>query len=261
MEKKKIILIVILVVFLGIAIGFFLTSNKKTNNNVNDNNSNSNSNSKDNTSNNSELISSYESGTTIVSFYKNGNIVVSDNSGNGTGKMENYGEVSLNPWNAFTLGVSMKKLIIEKGVLNLGDNAFNSFNLEKIEWSDDLERIGDANFPRMYNLELPTLPANLKEIGKTVFAQDFKDDVNNTLVIPKNCTVIGNGTFYNTGIHHFIIEAETLTVGKENESGTFWIGCKHDITIEVKNESVKQAILNNLVDDDNGRIKVIVKSN
>ena len=261
MNKKNIILIsIVLVVLIIFIISLFLIFNKKTFNNANTNlDISNNDNLSQNSSNNAELISSYKSGTTIVSFYKDGRIVVSDNSGEGKGKMDDY-DNSLTPWNPFSLGAKMEKLIVENGVISLGNSAFSLFNLKQIEWSDDLEIIGADNFARMYDLELPTLPANLKEIRSTAFAQDFEDDENNKIVIPKSCTLIGTGAFYNAKIHHFIIESETLSIKSwgNSDSSPFWIGCKHNITIEVKNENVKQTILEGL-NTDNGRINVIVK--
>lgn len=253
-----IIAITAIVAVIGTFVVINLTGNKDT----------SNVDSKEKNSNKG-LISSYESGTTMVSFYEDGRVVVSDNSGNGTGRMADYGVNmgQLPPWNTDTCvdKTKMKKLIVEDGVLSLGNYAFTLVTLEEIEWSDDLERIGTENFARQYKLALPTLPANLKEIGGVEFAQNFKCTDNNTLVIPKNCTVIGPGAFYNAEIHHFIIESEELTIKKEankESSAAFWVGCKHNIIIEVKNEAVKQAILEDL--DLKGRaekerIQVIVK--
>lgn len=254
MKNKKLTLLVLFFLVISLT-----GCNSKANETKNYSNSDSNSLEKEK----KELIESYQSGTTEVSFYKDGTIVVSDKSGNGTGKMEDYD--SLPPWNAFSMGVSMKKLIIEKGVLNLGDNSFSLFDLEQIEWSDDLERIGSSNFSRKYNLKLPKLPKNLKEIGTGVFAQDFECSENNILVIPKDCTKIGSGAFYNAHIHHFIIESENLTIISDDEHSNpaFWIGCReHTTTIEVKNENVKKAIMDDLKNNtNNGRINVIVKEN
>lgn len=248
--KKKFIIVCIIILMAMVTAFLYIEFNKE-NDLIND--------SQKQPSDSNGLIEQHESGSTIVSFYKDGTIVVSDNSGNGTGKMDDYNS-SLPPWNVASIG-SMTKLVVEEGVKSIGDEAFFLFPIEEIEWPDSLEKIGELNFKSAYNLKLVTLPANLKEIGAGAFSLDFEDNEENTLVIPESCSVIGGGAFYNTGIHHFIIESEILTIENDGKSSpAFWIGCNHDVTIEVKNEKVKETILKDLnYDTHGGRINIVVK--
>lgn len=108
---------------------------------------------------------------------------------NGIGAMDNYSSVA--PW--FNDRLSIKTVVIETGVTNIGDRAFNGCNnLENISIPNTVISIGESAF---YGCKITgdiTVPDNVKYIGEKAFCCCY--DIT-SIIIPDSVEHIGESAF------------------------------------------------------------------
>ena len=132
----------------------------------------------------------------------------------GKGEMPNYDWEHPVPWQEHSQ--EMQKLVVEEGVMGIGDNAFQNagslisaslpktltrigdeafascLNLPMVTLPAGVTRIGNSAFTYCSNLAMATLPVALQEIGEYAFAQCSKLS---SVVIPAGVISIGHGAF------------------------------------------------------------------
>ena len=164
-----------------------------------------------------EVSWTYESGTLTVS--GTGNI------GNGRYFSEYCG--------------TTEKLIIEEGIISIGDFNFNDFrNLKDLSLPNTLVKISKEAFSFCFSLERIVLPASLKELGQYAFnscanvrALEFLGNGltaipdncftnlgqrhgNLSLVIPEGVTTIGRAAFSGSGVSSLILAESVKSLGR-----------------------------------------------
>ncbi len=86
----------------------------------------------------------------------------------GKGKMSDYRKASLSP---FSDRKEIKSVVIENGVLSLGDNAFyDCIGIKSVSLPTSLENIGKYAFWNCNSLESVTVPKSVKHIGYNAFS-------------------------------------------------------------------------------------------
>ena len=86
-----------------------------------------------------DTATSGKCGTKVYWAYENGTLTIS-----GEGAMDNYSTLSSRPWN--DLRMSITKLVIEDGVTEIGNSAFEEHNITTAELGKDVTRIGAYAF-------------------------------------------------------------------------------------------------------------------
>ena len=137
----------------------------------------------------------------------------------GTGAMTDY-DYGRSP---FAYNNSIKTVRIEKGVSNVGDNAFyGCAGLTSVSIRDGVARIGNTAFYCCAKLWELTLPNSLKEIGRSAF---YKCESLSAVVLPEGLTTVGGFAFNHCAALSFIYLPDSVkTVG----SGAFY-GCSDNI--------------------------------
>ena len=107
----------------------------------------------------------------------------------GNGAMGNYSSSNYAPWK----GNKVKSVIIENGVTNIGNYAFDHCeHLTSITISDSVTSIGEVAFSCCSNLTSVTIPDYVTGIGRFAFIDCSRlTSVN----IPNSVTSIGNSVF------------------------------------------------------------------
>ena len=152
-------------------------------------------------------------------------------SGNGTGKTDNYSDYGEAPW-----GTEITKVIIEDGVLNIGNYAFaGAQNLSEVIMPNSLKYIGSYAFTWCSNLSKVTLSNNLIFIGASAF--EYCESIT-SINIPKSVTDISNYAFnscfalYNIYYGGTEKDKENITIGTNNSclSNANWhyTDCQHE---------------------------------
>ena len=148
----------------------------------------------------------------------------------GNGKMDSYSDYDEAPW-----GTKITKVIIEDGVLNIGDYAFaGAENLAEVIMPNSLKYIGSYAFTWCGNLSKVTLPNNLTFIGTSAF--EYCESLT-SINIPKTVTNIGNYAFNNCFALFNIYyggtakDKESITIGTNNSvlasANWHYTACKH----------------------------------
>lgn len=102
-----------------------------------------------------------------------------------------------------------KKIILEKGITEIGKNAFAQFyNLSEIEFPSTLTKIGEAAFLECDKLTSATLPTSLKVLDRAAFA-NCSALVNVT--IPSQLTTMRDYAFQRCAIKNITIPATLKT--------------------------------------------------
>ena len=152
----------------------------------------------------------------------------------GTGAMKDYG-YSANQSPAYN-NLKVKKVVIEKGVTNIGNWAFSECNsLTSITIPGNVESIGESAFYSCDNLTDVTLQDGVKSIGNSAFIWcnkltnivlpnsitsiegfAFKDCTSLTsITIPDGVTSIGEAVFYNcTSLTSITIPDSVTSIGR-----------------------------------------------
>lgn len=94
----------------------------------------------------------------------------------GTGSMYDYGDWGYDgqipPWcPEKDYGSNIKKIIIEEGITEIGENCFLGSAVSSVVLPESLEKIGMFAFHNCENLKEITIPANVNEIEKEAFGQ------------------------------------------------------------------------------------------
>ena len=139
---------------------------------------------------------------------KNGTLKIT-----GKGAMYNFKELNpfpntTAPWSKYRTDI--KKVVISKGVTNVGDYAFvECFNLTGVSMPDSVKTIGTYAFGMCPDLTTIKLGSGLKTIGICAFVFCGLESI----VIPKNVVSIGSGAFeYCKGLKSVSIPASVKTI-------------------------------------------------
>ena len=138
----------------------------------------------------------------------NGTLTIS-----GTGEMKNYsGNLNQSaPWHSNIK--SIKSVVIEKGVTNIGDYAFSWCNsLTSITIPNSITSIGYGAFEACSGLTSVTIPNSLTSISDSVFS---RCDSLTSITIPSSVTSIGTGTFnFCSSLTSIIIPNSITSIGQ-----------------------------------------------
>lgn len=112
---------------------------------------------------------------------------------------------------AFYQATYISKVIVPEGVTHIGVDAFcNAHKMNEIVLPDSIESVGRQSISHAFNSE--ELPANLKEIGDSTFAEYEGTD----LVIPDGVVSIGSGAFrYCQSLETVTIPASVEAIGED----------------------------------------------
>ena len=112
------------------------------------------------------------------------------------------------PW--YISGCSM--IIIEDGVTNIGNNAFNDcYSLQSVTIPDSVTTIGYSAFESCKNLQSVTIPDSVTTIGFSAFSSC---DSLQSVTIPDSVTTIGNYAFENCkSLESVTIPDSVTTIG------------------------------------------------
>ena len=126
----------------------------------------------------------------------------------GTGAMENYSYYDYVPWHSNR--DSIKTVVIENGVTNIGDFAFYACNLlTSVNIPNSVTSIEDNAFRGCTSLPSINIPNSVTSIGEWCFAHCTSIASVN---IPENVTNIGSSAFYNcTSLTSVTISTNSLT--------------------------------------------------
>ena len=94
--------------------------------------------------------------------YSDNTLVIS-----GSGRMENFEKRGQCQWRAYL--EQTRKIIIEPGVGNIGDNAFNGSGVKEVTLPDSIGNIGKLAFANCVNLKSIDVPASVEKIGDGAF--------------------------------------------------------------------------------------------
>ncbi len=145
----------------------------------------------------------------------------------GTGTMQNYGtstnssssttHYQYTPW--YISRDSIKEIVIEDGVQNIGSYAFyGCIGLTKITIPDSVEEISYSAFNGCTGLTSVIIPDSVTSIGGYAF---YGCTGLTSIVIPDSVTSIGNSVFYGcTGLTSIIIPDSVTSIG-----GSAFRGC------------------------------------
>ena len=112
----------------------------------------------------------------------------------GLGDMTNYTSDNKAPW--LSSGITIRTVIVNKGVKSIGDNAFDSYlnsksKITSVQLPEGLERIGKNAF-RYCDLTSLTIPESVVSIGDYAF---ISNDRITSITIPNSITTIGKYAF------------------------------------------------------------------
>ena len=129
----------------------------------------------------------------------------------GTGNMKDFDKEAV-PWEEYCgdRDLNLKKVIIEDGVKNIGNNAFDlQYGLEKLELANTITKIGDRAFTYCDITEL-NLSDNIVSIGKDAFLSC--SELSN-LRLPEGLKEISDSAFRDTAIKELNIPMSVKTIG------------------------------------------------
>ena len=134
----------------------------------------------------------------------NGTLTIS-----GTG-MPDYGYYDYSPWHSQTLKI--KKIVIENGVTNIGNNAFFSCSgLTSITIPNSVTSIGECAFCGCRGMTSITIPNSVKSIGDGAF-QNCSGLT--SITIPNSVKTIGEGAFYScSGLTSITMGNSVMSIG------------------------------------------------
>jgi hypothetical protein len=167
-------------------------------------------------------VSDEKTGTAGLLTWKlsNGTLTIS-----GTGAMPNY--TGNAPWNDY----SISNVIIESGVINIGNSAFSApfssrNNLKSVTIPNTVTKIGSSAFSGNSSLESISIPSSVTDIGGYAFSSCALI----TVVIPDNVKTIGSRTF--SGCQSL----QTVTIGASvtNINDYAFLNCRNLTKVFVK---------------------------
>ena len=134
----------------------------------------------------------------------NGTLTIS-----GTG-MPDYGYYDYSPWHSQLLKI--KKIVIENGVTNIGNNAFFSCSgLTSITIPNSVTSIGECAFCGCRGMTSITIPNSVKSIGDGAF-QNCSGLT--SITIPNSVKTIGEGAFYQcSGLTSITMGNSVMSIG------------------------------------------------
>ncbi len=134
----------------------------------------------------------------------NGTLTIS-----GTG-MPDYGYYDYSPWHSQILKI--KKIVIENGVTNIGNNAFFSCSgLTSITIPNSVTSIGECAFCGCRGMTSITIPNSVKSIGDGAF-QNCSGLT--SITIPNSVKTIGEGAFYQcSGLTSITMGNSVMSIG------------------------------------------------
>ena len=145
----------------------------------------------------------------------------------GTGEMINYNNENDIPWSSSKS--SIKTVIIEDGVTNIGGHVFNNCsNLTSITIPDSVTSIGEWALRNCSSLASITLPEGLTSIGISAFSGCSSLT---SITIPERMTSIGISAFsYCSGLTSITISDSVTSIGKEA-----FYGCSSLTSVTIPN--------------------------
>lgn len=160
----------------------------------------------------------------IWTLYKNGELVIS-----GEGKMQDfYYDCTWEPYKN-----SIKNVLVEEGVENIGNNAFRGLHyVENFSISDSVTAIGEyafawTAFGYKYSVYREIkLPDSVTDIAEKAFYGSYIDRI----VIPENVTVIKKDTFSDCHKLDCVVLSANVTEVEDNAFG----GCEETDTVYFK---------------------------
>ena len=175
-------------------------------------------------------------GDNLTWTFDNGTLTIS-----GTGEMKNYsGNLNQSaPWHSNIK--SIKSVVIEKGVTNIGDYAFSWCNsLTSITIPNSVISIGRDAFDNCSSLTSITIPNSITSIGSCTFSSCSSLT---SIMIPSSITSIGSAAFSNcSSLTSITIPSSVTSIG----TGTFNF-CSSLTSIIIPNSitSIGQAVFSN----------------
>ena len=145
----------------------------------------------------------------------------------GSGAMADYDAANSVPWNGSI--ATIKTVVIENGVTNVGNNAFNGCTkLTSVTIPGSVKIIGMDVFSDCANLTSVTIPDNVETIG----ARTFYGCINlESITIPKKVTSIGIGAFSGcTSLKSVTIPDSVKTIG-----ASAFYNCKNLESVTIPN--------------------------
>ena len=133
--------------------------------------------------------------------------------------MQNYGYDNI-PW--YSQRYSIKKVVIEKGVTNIGTYAFYDCpSLTSITIPNTVTNIGMFAFRNCSELTSITIPNSVTIIGKEAFEKCSRLT---SITIPNSVTSIGNDAFsFCSGLTSITIPNSVTSIGASAFSGCEWL--------------------------------------
>ena len=128
----------------------------------------------------------------------------------GTGEMKDWNYYnSKEAWHNTIYAELIKKVIIEDGITQIGDDAFhNCSNLQDIEIPEGITSIGSGAFEGCSSLESIEIPESVTSIGSSAF---YRCSSLKSIEIPESVTSIRGGAFYRCSSLESIVIPEGVT--------------------------------------------------
>ncbi len=143
----------------------------------------------------------------------------------GTGAMNDYNGTDSVPWN--TKRQSVKKIVIEEGITNIGDASFGNFlYLESVSIPDTVTRIGGIAFTDCTKLQSVNIPNSVTEIGNSAFSGCTGLT---SIKIPDSVIIIHNNAF------NKCVNLESVSIGRSVSTiyGYAFANCSNLRTVDI----------------------------
>lgn len=143
----------------------------------------------------------------------------------GTGAMNDCNGTDSVPWN--TKRQSVKKIVIEEGITNIGDASFGNFlYLESVSIPDTVTRIGGIAFTGCTKLQSVNIPNSVTEIGNSAFSGCTGLT---SIKIPDSVIIIDNNAF------NKCVNLESVSIGRSVSTiyGYAFANCSNLRTVDI----------------------------
>ena len=146
------------------------------------------------------------------------------------------------------------KVSISKSVKKIGYGAFEESNIEKIELPYGLEEIGDNAFKKTTRLRNFVMPDSVTKIGFSAFSESWL----NELKIGNSVKTIGDKAFYKTLIHSVEIPSSVEAIGIQafSESSLFRLKINGGNLQQIGQKAFKKTYIEELKLPDNTEITI-----